>query len=161
MQGFVTCPYGLATLGKVLMTYGAANALISISSSFVTKRSGRMPVFIFGALINAGALAAMLAWTPTVKTLPVVYTLAVLWGVSDAIWQAQINALYGILFANNEEAAFSNYRLWESIGFIFGYATNAVGVYVFTKIITTIVFLGLGMLGYLILELLEKRKNPK
>ena len=61
----------------------------------------------------------------------------------------------------NEEAAFSNYRLWESIGFIFGLATNAVGVYVFTKIITTIVFLGLGMLGYLILELLEKRKNPK
>ena len=103
----------------------------------------------------------MLAWTPTVKTLPVVYTLAALWGVSDAIWQAQINALYGCLFANNEEAAFSNYRLWESIGFIFGYATNAVGVYVFTKIITTIVLLVLGMLGYFILELLEKRKNPK
>ena len=148
-------------MGKVMMTYGAANALISISTSFVTKRTGRMPVFLFAALINAGALAAMLAWTPTVKTLPVVYTLAALWGVSDAIWQAQINALYGCLFANNEEAAFSNYRLWESIGFIFGLATNAVGVYVFTKIITTIVFLGLGMLGYLILELLEKRKNPK
>ena len=148
-------------MGKVMMTYGAANALISISTSFVTKRIGRMPVFLFAALINAGALAAMLAWTPTVKTLPVVYTLAALWGVSDAIWQAQINALYGCLFANNEEAAFSNYRLWESIGFIFGLATNAVGVYVFTKIITTIVFLGLGMLGYLILELLEKRKNPK
>ena len=103
----------------------------------------------------------MLSWTPTTKTLPVVYTLAALWGGSDAIWQAQINALYGCLFANNEEAAFSNYRLWESIGFIFGLATNAVGVYVFTKIITTIVFLGLGMLGYLILELLEKRKTPK
>ena len=161
MQGFVTCPYGLATLGKVMMTYGAANALISISSSFVTKRSGRMPVFIFGALINAGALAAMLAWTPTVKTLPVVYTLAVLWGVSDGIWQAQINALYGVLFANNEEAAFSNYKLWESLGGLFGFATNAAGVCIFTKIITTIVFLGLGMMGYLILELLESRKNPK
>ena len=103
----------------------------------------------------------MLSWTPTTKTLPVVYTLAALWGGSDAIWQAQINALYGCLFANNEEAAFSNYRLWESIGFIFGFATNSAGVYVFTKIITTIVFLGLGMIGYLILELLERRKNPK
>ena len=143
------------------MTFGAANALTSISSSFVTKRTGRMPLFLFGALINAASLAAMLAWTPTVKTLPVVYTLAALWGVGDAIWQAQINALYGCLFANNEEAAFSNYRLWESIGFIFGFATNSAGVYVFTKIITTIVFLGLGMIGYLILELLERRKNPK
>ena len=81
------------------MAYGAANALTSISSSFVSKRTGRMPVFLFGALINAGALAAMLVWTPTAKTLPVVYTLAALWGVSDAIWQAQINALYGCLFA--------------------------------------------------------------
>merc|ERR1712212_518182 len=141
------------------MTYGAANALTSISSSFVTKRSGRMPVFMFGALINAGALAAMLAWTPTVKTLPVVYTLAVLWGVSDAIWQAQVNTLYGVLFANDEEAAFSNYRLWESMGFIFAFATNATGVCVFPKIITTIVFLTLGMIGYFIVEHLERQKS--
>ena len=68
-----------------MIAYGAANALISISCSFVTKRIGRIPVFLVGALINAGALAAMLTWTPTVKTLPVVYALAVLWGVSDAI----------------------------------------------------------------------------
>ena len=141
------------------MTYGAANALTSISSSFVSKRTGRMPVFLFGALINAGALAAMLVWTPTEKTLPVVYTLAALWGVSDAIWQAQINALYGCLFANDEEAAFSNYRLWESMGFLFAFITNATGVCVFPKIITTIVFLVLGMAGYIIVEHLERQKS--
>ena len=118
-----------------------------------------MPVFLVGALINAGALAAMLAWTPSVKTLPVVYTLAALWGVSDAIWQAQINALYGVLFANDEEAAFSNYRLWESMGFLFAFITNATGVCVFPKIITTIVFLVLGMAGYIIVEQLERKKS--
>ena len=144
-----------------MLAFGAADAITSFSLSFVTTRTGRMPVFIFAALINAGVLAAMLVWTPTVKTLPVVYTLAVLWGVSDGIWQAQINALYGVLFANNEEAAFSNYKLWESLGGLFGFATNAAGMCVFTKIVTTIVFLGLGMLGYLILELFESRKNSK
>merc|ERR1711934_904777 len=149
----------LATLSKVLITYGAANALSSITSSFVTKRTGRLPVFLFGALVNVGALATMLLWTPTLKTLPLVYTLATLWGVSDAIWQAQINALYGCLFANNEEAAFSNYRLWESMGFIFAFATNAAGVCVFPKIITTIVFLVLGMIGYFIVEYLERGKS--
>ena len=158
-QGFVTCPYGLATFGKVLMTYGACNAFTSITSSFVTKRTGRLPVFIFGALINAGCLAAMLSWTPTSKTLPVVYVLAALWGVGDAIWQAQINALYGCLFANDEEAAFSNYRLWESMGFLFAFITNATGVCVFPKIITTIVFLVLGMTGYFIVEYLERGKS--
>ena len=42
----------------------------------------------------------------------VVYLLAALWGTADAIWQTQINALYGVLFKSDEEAAFSNYRLW-------------------------------------------------
>ena len=30
-------------------------------------------------------------------------------------------ALYGVLFENDEEAAFSNYRLWESAGFIIAF----------------------------------------
>jgi hypothetical protein len=58
------------------------------------------------------------------KGVAVVYVLAALWGVADAIWQTQINALYGVLFAKNEEAAFSNYRLWESLGFLFAFLTQ-------------------------------------
>ena len=52
------------------------------------------------------------------------FVLGALWGVGDAIWQTQINALYGVLFANEEEAAFSNYRLWESLGFIIAFITQ-------------------------------------
>jgi hypothetical protein len=94
----------------------------------------------------------MLTWTPTAATWYVVYILAALWGVADAIWQTQINALYGCLFANDEEAAFSNYKLWESLGFLFAFITNATGVCVLPKIVTTIIFLVIGMLGYLTLE---------
>lgn len=32
-----------------------------------------------------------------------------------------ISALYGVIFKSNEEAAFSNYRLWESMGFLIAY----------------------------------------
>ena len=32
-----------------------------------------------------------------------------------------ISALYGVIFKNNAEAAFSNYRLWESLGFLLAY----------------------------------------
>jgi hypothetical protein len=56
----------------------------------------------------------------------VVYVLAALWGVADAIWQTQINALYGVVFKNNEEAAFSNYRLWESMGFLLSFLTQVI-----------------------------------
>jgi hypothetical protein len=55
-----------------------------------------------------------------------VYVLAALWGVADAIWQTQINALYGVAFKNNEEAAFSNYRLWESMGFLLSFLTQVI-----------------------------------
>merc|ERR1719228_2679664 len=100
----------------------------------------------------------MLLWTPTSTTLPVVYFLAALWGVADAIWQTQINALYGCLFANEEEAAFSNYRLWESMGFLFSFITNATGVCIMPKIVTTIVSLAIGMAGYFAVEYLERKK---
>ena len=37
-------------------------------------------------------------------------------------------AFYGVMFVGNEEPAFANYRLWESLGFVFIYLidTNMV-----------------------------------
>jgi len=157
--GFVTCAYGIHTVGKVLIVFGVCDALASIGFGFVIKKVGRIPIFILGACINLLVIIVMLSWTPTTSSVGVVYVLASLWGVGDAIWQTQINALYGCLFANNEEAAFSNYRLWESMGFLFAFITNATGVCVFPKIMTTIVFLVLGMSGYLVVEYLEKKKE--
>jgi len=157
--GFVTCAYGVHTVGRVLILFGVCDALASIGFGFIIKKVGRMPIFILGACLNALVIIVMLSWTPTQSTLGVVYFLAALWGIGDAIWQTQINALYGCLFANDEEAAFSNYRLWESMGFLFAFITNATGVCVFPKIITTIVFLVLGMVGYFIVEYLERGKS--
>ncbi len=77
-------------------------------------------MFIMGAVCNAAALAVLFTWQPSSPDQRgVLYALAALWAVGDAVWQTQINSLYGVLFADCEEAAFSNYRLWESMGFIF------------------------------------------
>jgi hypothetical protein len=156
--GFVTCAYGVHIVGRVLILFGACDALASIGFGFIIKKIGRLPIFILGAFINLSVIIVMLSWTPTNSTQYVVFILAALWGIGDAIWQTQINALYGVLFANDEEAAFSNYRLWESMGFLLAFITQAVGVCVFPKLILTIVFLALGMVGYLIVEYREGRK---
>jgi len=79
--------------------------------------------------------------------------------MADAVWQTQINALYGVLFANDEEAAFSNYRLWESLGFIFAYVLQTQ-VCVFSKLWVLIFVLGIGMGGYLVIEYMEWKKRP-
>jgi glucan phosphoethanolaminetransferase (alkaline phosphatase superfamily) len=60
-------------------------------------------------------------------------------------------ALYGVLFLNEEEAAFSNYRLWESIGFVIAYIyANYLRINV--KLIVISCVLGIGMIGYYIIE---------
>ena len=118
-----------------------------------------MPVFILGACINLLVMVVFFSWTPTSGTLGIAFLLAALWGVGDAIWQTQINALYGCLFANEEEAAFSNYRLWESAGFFFAFIVKFANVCIFLKSIFVIIFLVLGMSGYLSVEYLERKKT--
>jgi len=156
--GFVTCAYGVHIVGRMLILFGICDALASIGFGFIIKKVGRVPIFILGAAINVLVLIVMLSWTPTRSTQYVVYILAALWGTADAIWQTQINALYGVLFASDEEAAFSNYRLWESMGFFLAFITQATGVCVFPKLLLALVFLALGMAGYFIVEVRE-RKN--
>merc|ERR1712083_767567 len=134
--GFVTCAYGVHVVGRVLIVFGVCDALASVGFGFIIKLIGRLPIFILGACINFAVIITMLSWTPTVSSVGVVYVLAALWGVGDAIWQTQINALYGVLFASDEEAAFS-------------------------KIILTIVFLSIGMAGYFVVEFLEYKKSQE
>lgn len=153
--GFVTCAYGAHVIGRVVIVFGICNASFSFASGFIIRLVGRPALFVFGALMNIIVIIVMLSWTPTVSTEWVVYILGAMWGLGDAVWQTQINALYGALFASQEEAAFSNYRMWESLGFVVAFITSSLGVCVFPMIIGTIVFLGFGMLGYAAVEYME------
>ena len=80
-----------------------------------------------------------------------VYFLAGLWGIADACWQTQINGLYGVLFKQHKEVAFSSYKLWESLGFLFAFVSQALGICIFSKVILVLVFLFLGIIGYIVL----------
>ncbi len=69
-------------------------------------------------------------------------------------------AFYGVLFPQDEEPAFSNYRLWESLGFIIAYAfSNLLCVDVKLYILLGVIIAG--MAGYLAIEVLERSKLKK
>ncbi|GLV46098.1 uncharacterized protein CBL_01759 [Carabus blaptoides fortunei] len=55
--------------------------------------------------------------------------MAGLWGVADAVWHVQINAMSGILFPG-KEASYSNFRLWEATGSVI---THAYSPYLCTR----------------------------
>ncbi|UYV67045.1 unc-93 [Cordylochernes scorpioides] len=71
--------------------------------------------------------------------------------------EKRYQALYGTLFPGKDEAAFANYRLWESVGFIiaFSYSTSLCTD---IKLMILAAVLTLGMLGYGAIELRLHRK---
>lgn len=66
-------------------------------------------------------------------------------------------AYCGILFPSREEAAYSNFRLWESLGYIIAYAYS-VYLCAAVKVYILIALLIIGMVGYLVVEWQEKKK---
>jgi len=71
-----------------------------------------------------------------------------------------LSALYGVYFSDNQEPAFSNYRLWESLGFVVAYAySNALCVRV--KLIILLIVLGIGTIMYLASEFVNRVRNKE
>lgn len=69
-------------------------------------------------------------------------------------------ALYDVIFPGESEAAFSNYRLWESLGFIFAYVNSTTSC-MNVRVTNVVVWLVFGILGYYIIEILERRGGLK
>jgi hypothetical protein len=66
-------------------------------------------------------------------------------------------AYCGILFPSREEAAYSNFRLWESVGFIIAYAYSMY-LCATVKIYILLALLVIGMAGYIRIEWKEGKK---
>ena len=69
-------------------------------------------------------------------------------------------ALYGVVFADDKEAAFSNYRLWQSIGSAVALA-YANFLCVRTKLFVLMGVLSFAVIGYLAVELREHRRKSR
>ena len=63
------------------------------------------------------------------------------------------------MFKEHQEAAFANYRLFESIGFLVAFA-YASALNTEQKLYIVLAFLILGMGGYVVCEVID-RSNPK
>ncbi|CAF2035479.1 unnamed protein product [Rotaria magnacalcarata] len=159
-KGFVSCTLNAKYVGLVLIAYGVCDSIGSFSFGQLVKYVGRWPCFAIAGLINYSLIITMFIWKPSEDQIAVLFVLAGLWGLADAVWQTQINAFYGVLFSNNDEAAFSNYRLWESIGFVIFYIITPY-IRIRIALIILLIFLTLGMIGYGLTEYLWKIKKIK
>ncbi|KAM7395997.1 hypothetical protein PAMA_007329 [Pampus argenteus] len=157
-KNYVTCALGIHYVGFVMMCFGAANSLCSFLFGRLARYTGRAALFFTAALANFCCIIALLFWRPHPDQLAVFFVFPALWGMADAIWQTQTNALYGILFPRDKEAAFANYRMWESLGFViaFAYSTFLCLEY---KLYILLAVLVLTVITYPVVEYYEY-KNP-
>ncbi|XP_074394754.1 protein unc-93 homolog A isoform X2 [Zonotrichia albicollis] len=158
-KSFVTCALGIQYVGYMMICFAGINSLCSLLFGRISQFTGRKLLFALAAVLNTSCLITVLLWKPDPKQLAVFFVIPGLWGVSDAVWQTQTNALYGILFEKNKEAAFANYRLWESVGFVIAFAySTKLQVYIKASIVLSV--LVLSMLTYGAVEYLEAKSSP-
>lgn len=171
-----------------MICFGVVNAICSVLFGTLMKYIGRFPIMTFGFIVHFSLVIFKLIWAPSPDHPFAFFIVSGLWGVGDAVWQTQVNGkgktprkscpapslplfskvillffapgLYGTLFRRKKEAAFSNYRLWESVGFVIAYAYSTslcanMKLYVLLAILCT------GFLGYIIVEILQKRKKKR
>ncbi|CBY15916.1 unnamed protein product [Oikopleura dioica] len=159
---WVSCAFDPGWVGLVMIAYGVTNALFSFVSGVLEQCLGRKLIFAFGAVLNLSLIIVLLGGflLPDPNNVLYLFLFAIGWGICDAVWQCALNALYGVLFKEDQEAAFANYRLWESLGFCAAFAYgNALNSYV--KLIICLVFLILGMAGYSAVEVINARHPVK
>ncbi|XP_070112650.1 protein unc-93 homolog A isoform X2 [Equus caballus] len=155
-RSYVTCALGIQFVGYVMISFSATNALCSVLYGKISQYTGRIALYMLGTGIHVSCVIALLLWKPHPHQLAMFFVFSGLWGMADAVWQTQNNALYGVLFEKNKEAAFANYRLWEAVGFViaFGYSTFLC---IYVKLYILLGVLSLTMVAYGIVEYLESK----
>lgn len=159
-QAYVSCALGIPSVGYVMICFGVVNAICSLLFGSVMKYIGRIPIMALGALVHISLVSWFLVWKPHPANPYVFFIASGLWGVGDAVWQTQVNGLYGTLFRRNKEAAFSNYRLWESAGFVIAYAYST-HLCARMKLYVMMCVLVIGVMMYVVVEILHVRKQRR
>ncbi|XP_055891959.1 protein unc-93 homolog A-like [Biomphalaria glabrata] len=157
-KAFISCSLGIWNLGYVMICYGVADALCSFLFGKLVTYIGHIPFFVLAFGTHGGLQIAFLKWSPQSDQEIIFYVCAALWGMGDAVIQTQVNALYGHLFSDKAEAAFANYRLWESLGFAVTFAYNDY-LCTDTKLYVCLGVLGTAVICYTIVEVMAWRKK--
>uniref|UniRef100_A0A8C5PQP4 Protein unc-93 homolog A n=1 Tax=Leptobrachium leishanense TaxID=445787 RepID=A0A8C5PQP4_9ANUR len=156
-KSYVTCSLGMEFVGYVIIVFGAMTSVCSFLFGKLCKYISRIFFFNLAAATNIICIAVLFVWAPSPEQLGVFFIFSGLWGLADAVWQTLVNALYGILFEDNREAAFANYLLWKSLGHFlsFGYSSF---LRVNIKLCILLFILVVGMVLYGTVEYIEGKK---
>jgi len=77
-------------IGLVLICNGICNTIASYIFGALVKYIGRIGCFIIAAALNYAAIIFMYFWDPLEDQMYILFVIAGLWGIADAVWQSQV-----------------------------------------------------------------------
>ncbi|GFT81283.1 protein unc-93 homolog A [Nephila pilipes] len=157
-KSFIGCAWGTYNVGLVTVCYGTLCGMSASIAGLLVKQVGRIPVLFFATVVNIAASIFLLYWKPSAEEPVLFFVAAGLWGLFVGTVWSQLRAFYGVIFKEDEEAAFAAFHTWYSLGFVLSFAYSnhfctSVKIYILMVICT------LGFFGYVIVEVLQWRKK--
>ncbi|XP_065180775.1 protein unc-93 homolog A-like [Sycon ciliatum] len=116
---FITPCLGVAYVGYSIACMGAANLCTTMVLPSVMKHVNRAVLVMGATVVQSSILAFLIFWHRT-RSAPLLYSLAVAWGAADATWNISTCVMIGIAFPRDQEAASSNFRVWQGLGLSLG-----------------------------------------
>ncbi|KAJ8636877.1 hypothetical protein MRB53_011144 [Persea americana] len=109
---------GESGVGGAMAAYGASDAICSwFAGRFTSSLSSITFIVSGGAFLQMVVLLwLLLKYSLTSGILGSVYPflIAIIWGIGDGVFNTQLNAILGMLFRRDTEAAFAQLKVWQS-----------------------------------------------
>nr|XP_027314793.2 LOW QUALITY PROTEIN: protein unc-93 homolog B1 [Anas platyrhynchos] len=148
------CALGLEKLAYLLMAYGFSASVCS-SLALCTLRLRRQCPLLAGAFVHPAILVTLFCWAPEprhVVQAPLLYSIAVLWGMGSALNKTGISILLGMLYEDKErqDFVFTIYHWWQALAIFTVYLWS--GLPMKAKLSIMLLALGLAAGSYLWME---------
>ncbi|NWS74608.1 UN93B protein, partial [Crotophaga sulcirostris] len=148
------CALGLEKLAYLLMAYGFSGSAFS-SLALCMLRLRRQVPLMAGAFVHAALLVTLFCWAPEPRLqlqAPLLYSIAVLWGLGSALNKTSISILLGMLYEDKErqDFIFTIYHWWQALAIFTVYLWS--GLPMKAKLSIMLLTLAVAMGSYLWME---------
>ncbi|CAD5210982.1 unnamed protein product [Bursaphelenchus okinawaensis] len=154
-KAFVGCGLGISQIGYVMTTFGVSDAICSLVFGPLIRMFGRMPLFVFGAVMNVLMIMTLMIWPLNPGDRVLFNVIAGVWGMADSVWNTQVQGFWvGLTGRTSLEVAIANYRFWMSFGMAIGFFIARFTT-VNSYLAVSFVILLIGILGYFATEMMD------
>lgn len=149
---------GVSQVGFALILFGASSAIMSGFIGRLIKYVPHFVFIIFGALVSVGLLLFLLLWNPA-PSYTMVYSYALIWGLTDAVWDTLSSGFIAILFPGKPHYACSCSRVAVAFGNAVGFLIAKVAEPPYIRVAVMLAWLGVVVTTYIVL--VAKTRSPE